>query len=87
MRQTAQQKFNAYLDECQATSDAIRELETQSRAHRGEYSYAFACGVYAQMLKDVIMELPRARREDYRKTLLNLAQREANQVLVDTEAV
>lgn len=83
MRQTAQQKFNAYLDESRLTREAIRELETQSRAHRGEFSYAFAAGVFAQMLGDVIMELPKARREELRNDLVRLANKERNQALVD----
>lgn len=87
MRQTAQQRFNAFLEESHETGNAIRELETQARAHRNEYGYAYVAGVYAQMLQDVIMELPKARRQAIREELTRLAQKEANKALVDALSV
>lgn len=83
MAKSAQQKFNEYLDECRETRDAINELERTSRENH-DGSYAYACGVYSTLLAEVISELPKARRADYRSQMLRMAQNQKNELLAKT---
>ena len=80
MPKSAQDKFNEYLAECRETRDAINEVESASRENC-DGSYAFACGVFSMMLGDVISELPKARRAELREQLLNIAQKQKNELL------
>jgi len=80
MPKSAQQKFNEYLDECRLTRDAINELEKASRENH-DGSYAYACGVYSVLLAEAIAELPKARREDFRRRMLRQAQTQKNELL------
>ncbi len=83
MPKSAQDKFSEYLAECRETRDAINEVEKASRENC-EGSYAFACGVFSSILGDVISELPKARRAEFRSQLLNLAQKQKNEHLAKT---
>ncbi len=80
MRKTAQQKFNEYLDECRETQNALNEVERTTRENYGDYAYA--CGVFSSLLSRTISELPKARRESYRQELLNIAQKQKNELLM-----
>jgi hypothetical protein len=80
MPKTAQQKFNEYLDECRATQDAINQVELASRENYGDYAYA--CGLFSSLLSRAILELPRARRAEFRNELLNAAERQKNEMLL-----
>lgn len=82
MRKTAQQKFNEFLDESRETRDAINEFEAAARENYK--SYAFAAGVFATLLGDVIAELPKARRAALRDQLYSLAQKQKNEALFNT---
>jgi hypothetical protein len=84
MRQTAQQKFNAFLNESRETSQAVTELITASHELYGNYAYA--CGFLESMVKDVIAELPKARRAEVREQFLARARKLRNERLVDVIA-
>lgn len=82
MAKSAQQKFAEYLDESRETMDAVNELTT----HSNEFydGYAFAAGYLGMMLKEAIMDLPRAKREQLRNRLFSKAQECKNQQLAKT---
>ena len=82
MAKSAQQRFNEYLDECRETTDAVNGLVNSSYEDHGNYAYA---GFLGSMLQEAIAELPRARREDYRRRLLRQA--EKFKKVVDTESL
>lgn len=77
---TAQQKFNAYLEDCQQTRDAINELEQAARENH-DGSYAYACGVYSVLLGDAISMLPKTKRDEMRQRILRTAQTQKNELL------
>jgi hypothetical protein len=83
MAKTAQEKFNEYLDECRETRDAINELEKASRENH-DGSYAYSCGVFSMLLGDVIAELPKKRRAEIREQMFSIAQKQRNQLLMNT---
>lgn len=74
MRKTAQQKFNEYLDECSQTRAAVNAFTDGSRQLYGDYAYA--AGYYGSLVADLITQLPKAKREEYRQRLL----RESKQI-------
>lgn len=81
MRQTAQQKFNAFLEESRETSQAVTELTSASFEFYGNYAYA--AGFLESMVKDLVAELPKARRAEVREQFQRRAQSIRNQMLVD----
>lgn len=82
MAKSAQAKFNEYLDECRATSNAVNELTNRSYDVNGNYAYA--AGFLGSTLQDAIAELPKQRREDYRRRLLRQAEK-FQQEMVDKQ--
>jgi len=83
MARSAQDKFNAYLDECRETNDAINEF-VKASYDNNDRTYSYAAGYLQSMIKDVISELPKARRAELRKKFLALAQTQKNEFLIKT---
>ena len=83
MAKSAQQKFNEYLDECRETNDAINEF-VKASYDNNDRNYAYAAGYLESLLKDVITELPKARRAEIRKRFLDMAQKQRNEFLIKT---
>lgn len=83
MAKSAQARFNEYLDECRETSNAVNELTNRSFDVNGNYAYA--AGFLSSVLQEAIAELPRARREDYRRRLLRQAEK-FQQEMVDKQS-
>ena len=82
MPKSAQQRFNEYLAECQANTDAVNELVNQSfDRHR---NYAHAAGVLCVILQEAMQGLPRARRAEIRERLYKVALDQKRAYLVDT---
>lgn len=79
MARSAQEKFNAYLDEARETRDAINEVEHNSYKNYGDY--AFACGVFSVMLARAVNELPKAKRAEFRNELYKIAQKQKDELL------
>ena len=71
MAKSAAVKIEEFLNECHGTRAVLKELAEVSRAKYGDYGYA--AGYLESVLVDVIMELPRARREAFRAQLHNKA--------------
>jgi chemotaxis protein histidine kinase CheA len=75
---SAQQKFNEYLDECRETSDAVSEfVETSYDNYK---SYSQAAGALESMVKDLISELPKARRAEIRERFRKMARDQQNEI-------
>lgn len=72
MRKTAEAKFNEYLADCRATTEAVNALT--DRSYEFYDGYAYAAGFLGSMLREAIAELPRARREAMREQLNRKAQ-------------
>ena len=81
MARSAQEKFNEYLDECRETSDAINEF-VKASYENNDRNYGYAAGDLESMIKDVITELPKARRAEIRKRFLDVAQTQKNEHLL-----
>lgn len=79
MPKSAQDKFNEYLAECRETSQAVTEFTSASHENYGNYAYA--CGALESMIKDVISELPKARRAEIRQRFFDMAQKQKNEHL------
>jgi hypothetical protein len=69
MAKSAAEKMDLFLNECHGTRAVIKEFTDVSKAKYGDYGYA--AGYLESMMVDVIMELPRARREAFRAQLHN----------------
>jgi hypothetical protein len=80
MVKSAAQKWDEYLSECRETSAAVSEFT--AAAHENYGSYAYASGYLESMIKDVINQLPKAKRVEIRKRFLALAQQQKNEYLM-----
>jgi hypothetical protein len=82
MAKSAAQKFDEYLNECRETSSAINEFTKASLDNYGNYAYA--AGYLESMIKDLIIQLPKAKRAEIRNRFLALAQTQKNELLLKT---
>jgi hypothetical protein len=82
MAKSAQQRFNEFLDESRETSDAVREMVNSSYDLYGSYSHA--AGYLQSLVGELITELPRARRAQVREQLYQQAQRNKNELLLNS---
>jgi hypothetical protein len=71
MAKSAAVKIEEFLNECHGTRAVLKEFIDVSKARSGDYGYA--TGYLESLIVDVIMELPRARREAFRAQLHNKA--------------
>ena len=74
MAQSAQDKFTAYLAECKETRDAINEL-TQASYQGYNKNYAYAAGYYEMLTAELIGQLSKAKRAQYRTQLYRAAEK------------
>lgn len=82
MPKSAQQKFDEYIAECRETSNAINAVT--NRTNELYEGYAYAAGFLGSMLSDAISELPKARREDFRRRLNKAAEKAEQEFLLKT---
>lgn len=82
MRKTAQQKFNEYLDECRETTQAVNEFI--DRSQENHKNYAYATGALSTIVQEIIAQLPKAKRAEYRQRFQVLAQGQKNELLAKT---
>lgn len=61
---SAQSRINAFLDESDETRAVIKRFSDKTFKEKG--SFSFAAGYFESVLADVIMQLPKAKREHYR---------------------
>jgi hypothetical protein len=64
-------KLQEFMNECHGTRAVLKEFNDASKSRFGDYGYA--AGYLESVLVDAIMELPRARREEFRAQLHNKA--------------
>jgi hypothetical protein len=75
-------KFNAYLDESRETRGAVNEfVETSYDLYK---SYGHSTGYLQSLVGDLISQLPKAKRAEYRAQLLRQAQNQQNELLSKT---
>ena len=70
-RLTPAEKIDLFLNECHGTRALLKEFVDVSREKYGTHGYA--TGYLESLMVDVIMELPKARREAIRSQLSNKA--------------
>ena len=80
MAKSAQQRFNEYLEECRETNDAVNEFTKSS--YENYKGYAYAAGALESIVKDLISELPKARRAELRQRFYDMAQKQKNEFLL-----
>ena len=83
MPKSAQQKFNEYLDECHQTSDAVSALEKAVQEKYDNHGYAYLAGYFMMQFKDVVSELPKAKRAEVRERILREATRFEQENLIN----
>jgi hypothetical protein len=71
MAKSAAVKIEEFLNECHGTRALLKEFVDVSHAKFGTHGYS--SGYLESLIVDVIMELPKARREAYRAQLHNKA--------------
>ena len=82
MAKSASQKWEEYLSEIRETSSAINEFTKASFDNYGNYAYA--AGYLESMIRDLINQLPKAKRAEVRNRFLALAQTQKNELLLKT---
>jgi len=82
MAKSAQQKLNEFLDESRETSDAVREMVNSSFDRYQSYSHA--AGYMQVLVGELINQLPKSRRAEYREQLYRQAQKYKNEALIKT---
>lgn len=80
MAKSAQQKFNEFLDESRETTDAVREMV--DRSFDLNSNYAYAAGYLQSLVSELIMQMPKAKRAEYRSQLLSQAQKHKNELML-----
>ena len=68
----ARQTFTQYLDEFRETQQAVNAMTDATHKVYGDYAYA--CGYYGSVIADLISQLPKAKRAEYRAQLLAKAE-------------
>ncbi len=81
MAKSAQAKFNEFLAESRENSQAVTEMISASYDLYGNYSYA--CGFLESMVKDLMGELPKARRAEVREQFRARARKLQQEKMVD----
>ena len=69
MAKSAAEKIQDFLNECRGTRALLKEFVDVSRAKSGDYGYA--TGYLESMMVDILMELPKAKRQAFREQLHN----------------
>lgn len=69
MPKSAQQRMNEYWNECDQIRAAVKNFNDRSFEANG--SFSFAAGFLESTLVDAIMQLPKAKREEFRARVEN----------------
>jgi hypothetical protein len=72
---SAQQKFDEYLNECRETRQALGAFEKAVHEKYDGSGYAYIAGYMMTQLQDAITHLPRAKRAEFRETILRAAKK------------
>lgn len=85
MARSAQDRFNQYLDEYRMTQASVNAVSDASREYYEDYAYA--AGYFGSMVADLIAQLPKAQRAEYRNRLDRASQDFRNKILLKQIAV
>lgn len=66
MAKTAQQKFNEYLDEREATRQSVNQFEKAVHDKYDGSGYAYIAGYFMMQMLEAVSQLPRAQRQEFR---------------------
>ena len=82
MRKSAQEKFNEFLDESRETGNAVHDMvEASYDLHK---NYGYAVGTLQSLAIELIAQLPKVKRAEYRDKLRRQAQKLKNELLTKT---
>lgn len=81
MAKSAQAKFDEYLAQCRETTDVVNAFIDAARENY-DGSYAYATGAMSVMMRELIDELPRAKRQGWIEQLRSSTQRQRNELLM-----
>jgi hypothetical protein len=82
MAKTAQQKFNEYLDEREATRQAVSAFEKAVHEKYDGSGYAYIAGYFMMQMLDAVAHLPKAQRQEFRERFLREAKKFEQENLV-----
>lgn len=82
MRKTAQQKLNDFWAESDETRAVIKAFQDASNDNYGSFSYA--AGYLGEAVVNLIMQLPKAKREEARKEFADAAKKQSDAALLRT---
>ena len=75
MAKSAQQRLNEFFAENAETREALKMFTEASYARKGSHSYA--AGYLESVVVELIGQLPKAKRQEYRAQLIRAAQKVA----------
>lgn len=81
---SAQSKFNAYLDECRETREALGLFEKAAQDRFDGSGYAYIAGFLMVQLQDAITHLPKAKRAEFRENFRKAAEKLEQEHLMRT---
>jgi hypothetical protein len=67
MAKSAQQKFNEYLDEREATRQAVGAFEKAVHEKYDGSGYAYIAGYFMMQMLEAVAHLPKAKRAEFRE--------------------
>ena len=76
--------FSQYLEECSQMFDALNDFEKAVQAKYDGHGYPYVAGYMMMQFREAVMELPRARREQFKAQFLKEATRFEQEHLMKT---
>ena len=76
--------FHQYLTECSQMSDALGDFEKAVQAKYDNHGYPYVAGYMMMQFREAVMELPRARREQFKAQFLKETKRFEQETLMKT---
>jgi hypothetical protein len=76
--------FNQYLEECSQMGDALNDFEKAVQAKYDGHGYPYIAGYMMMQFREAVMELPRARREQFKAQFQKEAKRFEQEHLMKT---
>ena len=76
--------FSQYLEECSQMSEACSQFEKAVQDKYDGHGYPYVAGYMMMQFREAVMELPRARREQFKAQLVKEAKRFEQEHLMKT---
>jgi len=84
MAKSAQQRFNEYLDEREATRQVVGAFERAVHEKYDGSGYAYIAGYFMMQMLEAVAHLPKARRAEFRERFQREATRFEQENLMKT---